>query len=83
MFITKKISYICNRKKYNIIINYKKIKAMSMKKYRCEVCGYIYDPAKGDIEGGVKPNTSWDDVAEDWLCPLCSEGKDVFVEEEE
>lgn len=56
---------------------------MSMSKYRCEICGYVYDPAKGDVDGGVKPGTSFDDLPEDWLCPLCSEGKDVFVKEEE
>lgn len=53
-----------------------------MEKYRCEICGYIYDPMKGDVDGGVQPGTAWEDVAEDWLCPLCSEGKEVFVVEE-
>lgn len=56
---------------------------MSMKKYRCEICGYVYDPAKGDVDAGVKPGTSFEDLPADWLCPLCSEGKDVFVEDDE
>lgn len=51
-----------------------------MKSYRCEVCGYIYDPAKGDPDNGVNPETAWEDVPSDWLCPLCQEDKSVFVE---
>lgn len=51
-----------------------------MKKYECTVCGYIYDPAEGDPDNGVAPGTAWEDVAEDWVCPLCGAGKDVFEE---
>lgn len=51
-----------------------------MKKYECTVCGYIYDPAEGDPDNGVAPGTTWEDVAEDWVCPLCGAGKDVFEE---
>lgn len=50
-----------------------------MKRYKCEVCGYIYDPELGDTEGGVEPGTSFEDLSDEWLCPLCSEGKSVFV----
>ncbi len=53
-----------------------------MKKYRCEVCGYVYDPEVGDVDSGVNPGTSFEDLPGDWVCPLCSEGKEVFVEEE-
>lgn len=52
-----------------------------MKNYRCEVCGYIYEPTEGDAENGVNPGTAWEDVPADWVCPLCQEGKSVFVEE--
>jgi len=47
-------------------------------KYECEVCGYIYDPATGDPDNGVAPGTQWEDVSEDWLCPLCSVDKSMF-----
>ncbi|MFA5675899.1 MAG: rubredoxin [Christensenellales bacterium] len=49
-----------------------------MTKYECTVCGYIYDPAKGDSDNGVKPGTVWEDVPEDWVCPLCGASKDMF-----
>ena len=49
-----------------------------MKKYICLVCGYIYNPAEGDPDRGVSPGTGWDDVPEDWLCPVCSVGKTEF-----
>ena len=52
-----------------------------MKKYKCEVCGYVYDPAEGDSVGGIAPGTSFEDLPEDWACPICGEGKDVFTEE--
>ena len=45
-------------------------------KYVCDVCGYVYDPAVGDPENGVAPGTPWEEVPEDWLCPLCAVGKD-------
>jgi rubredoxin len=49
-----------------------------MKKYICVVCGYIYDPAKGDEDSGIKPGTAFEDIPEDWVCPLCGVGKDDF-----
>jgi rubredoxin len=54
----------------------------NMKKYICIACGYIYDPEVGDPDNGVAPGTSWEDVPEDWLCPLCGVGKDQFEETE-
>lgn len=54
-----------------------------MKKYKCEVCGYIYDPAQGDPDNGIQPNTEFEQIPEDWVCPLCGVGKDQFVEVEE
>jgi flavin reductase (DIM6/NTAB) family NADH-FMN oxidoreductase RutF/rubredoxin len=49
-----------------------------MKKYKCTVCGYIYDPAKGDPDGGIKPGTAFEDIPDDWVCPVCGVGKDQF-----
>ena len=49
-----------------------------MKKYRCTVCDYIYDPAVGDPDSGIAPGTAWEDVPEDWVCPVCGIGKDMF-----
>ena len=64
-----------------------------MKKYICP-CGYVYDEAVGDEENGIAPGTAlgdpdngiapgtaWEDVPEDWVCPVCSLGKDAFEEE--
>lgn len=50
----------------------------NMKKYRCTICGYIYDPQKGDPENGIKPGTKFEDLPEDWVCPVCGVGKDQF-----
>ena len=52
-----------------------------MKIYRCEVCDWIYDPEVGDPENGVAPGTAFEDIPDDWVCPLCGVGKDEFVEE--
>lgn len=52
-----------------------------MKKFVCALCGYVYDPAHGDPDNGVKPGTSFEDVPADWLCPMCGAGKDEFEEE--
>ena len=52
---------------------------MTMKKYECEPCGYIYDPAVGDPDGGIAPGTAFEDIPDDWVCPICGLGKDVFV----
>ena len=50
----------------------------SMKKYICDLCGYVYDPAAGDPENGIDPGTSFDDLPDDWICPECGVGKDDF-----
>lgn len=50
-----------------------------MDKYLCEPCGYEYDPAVGDPDGGIAPGTAFEDIPEDWVCPICGLGKDVFV----
>ena len=53
-----------------------------MKKYVCDVCGYIYDEAAGDPDNGIEVGTKWEDVPEDFVCPLCGVGKDQFSETE-
>lgn len=53
-----------------------------MKKYICDVCGYIYDEAAGDPDNGIEQGTKWEDVPEDFVCPLCGVGKDQFSETE-
>ena len=49
-----------------------------MRKYRCTVCGYIYDEAAGDPDSGVAPGTSFEDIPEDWVCPVCGVTKSDF-----
>ena len=51
-------------------------------KYVCDICGYVYDPELGDPDNGVAPGTPWEEVPEDWTCPLCGVGKDQFSEQE-
>ena len=47
-------------------------------KYVCDVCGYEYDEAKGDPDNGIAPGTKWEDLGEDFVCPLCGVGKNAF-----
>lgn len=54
-----------------------------MKKYRCIVCQYIYDPQKGDPDSGIDPGTAFEDLPDDWICPVCGVGKDQFEAMEE
>ena len=49
-----------------------------MQKYECKVCGYIYDPAKGDPDSGIDPGTSFEALPDSWVCPECGVGKDQF-----
>ena len=52
-----------------------------MDKWICTICGYIYDPVEGDPDSGVEPGTAWEDVPNDWLCPLCGASKGDFEKE--
>lgn len=52
----------------------------NMKKYICETCDYIYDPAVGDPENGIEPGTAFEDLPDDWVCPDCGLGKEEFAE---
>lgn len=49
-----------------------------MTKYECDVCGWVYDPEKGDPDHGVAPGTAFEDIPDDWTCPECGVGKDSF-----
>jgi rubredoxin len=53
----------------------------SMAKYVCSVCGYVYDEAEGAPDAGIAPGTKWEDVPDDFVCPLCGVGKDMFEQE--
>lgn len=48
-----------------------------MSKYEC-VCGYVYDPANGDPDNGIAPGTSFENLPEDWVCPICGAAKENF-----
>jgi rubredoxin len=66
-------------------VNYYKItkkKESTMSKYECTICGYVYDPAVGDVENGIEPGTSFEDLPDDWVCPECGVGKEDFEEVE-
>ena len=49
-----------------------------MQRYQCKVCGYVYDPEEGDPDSGIQPGTSFDDIPEDWYCPVCGVNKTEF-----
>lgn len=51
-------------------------------KYVCNVCGYVYDEATGDPDNEIAPGTKWEDLPEDFVCPLCAVGKDQFSKAE-
>lgn len=59
-------------------ITEKKKEEVKMDKYVCTVCGYVYDPAKGDPETGIAPGTAFDALPDDWVCPICGAGKEAF-----
>lgn len=51
-----------------------------MTKWKCSVCGYVYDPVDGDPDNDIEPGSTWEDVPGDWGCPVCGVGKDSFEE---
>ncbi|VBB05474.1 rubredoxin signature [Lucifera butyrica] len=53
-----------------------------MAKYVCTVCGYVYDEGEGDLANGVEPGTRFEDVPEDWVCPVCGVNKDQFEKQD-
>ena len=54
-----------------------------MKRYRCGICGYVYDPERGDPDGGIAPGTPFEEIPDDWSCPICGASKDAFEPVEE
>jgi rubredoxin len=56
-----------------------KEKSRAMMKYKCNVCGFIYDPKDGDSMSGILPNTPFENLPEDWVCPVCQAGKEEFT----
>jgi len=59
-------------------IEEKKEVAPKVAKYKCTVCGYIYDPELGDSDGGIKPGTPFEEIPDDWVCPVCGAAKSDF-----
>lgn len=51
-------------------------------RWLCEPCGFIYDPAEGDPDGGIEPGTRFEDIPDDWMCPICGARKTDFREME-
>jgi len=50
-----------------------------MHKYKCEICDYVYDPSIGDPEQGIEAGTAFENLPDNWVCPLCGAGVDEFV----
>jgi rubredoxin len=53
-----------------------------MEKYVCTICGYVYDPEQGDPDNGIDPGTAFENLPDDWECPVCGAAKDDFEKEE-
>lgn len=70
---------VINKRKDNISTNPQKTITI-MKKYVCDVCGWEYDPEVGVPEAGIEPGTPFEELPDDFECPLCSVGKDQFSE---
>jgi rubredoxin len=56
-----------------------KLYLLNMEKYKCVICGYMYDPEEGDPSGGIESGTSFNDLPSDYMCPICGAGKDEFL----
>lgn len=68
--------------KCRILIGKKEeMKEISIMKYQCDVCGYVYDEAVGEQENGIAPGTTWEDLPGDYICPVCQMGKEFFKPE--
>ena len=53
-----------------------------MDRFECTVCGYIYDPEKGDPDNGVTQGTAFEELPDTWVCPICGVSKDLFKKAE-
>lgn len=63
-----------------LVTRYKKEDGV-MDRYVCQVCGYVYDPANGDPDNGIEPGTAFEDLPDDWTCPVCGASRDEFEKE--
>lgn len=54
---------------------------LTLDKYVCDACGWLYDPQRGDSEGGIPGGTPFEDLPDDWVCPICGVGKEMFTKE--
>ncbi len=52
---------------------------MVIKRWRCEVCGFVYDPDEGDQRGNIEPGVAFENLPDDWICPGCGASKELFV----
>ena len=77
LFAYQKILLSLHQKQKQTTIKTKK----SMKNYICMPCGWTYDPAVGDVDNGIAPGTAFDELPEDWTCPVCGAPKQLFEEE--
>ena len=65
-------------RRYDILVIPTGKEMIEMDKYFCNPCGYTYDPAKGDPEHGIAPGTAFEDIPDDWVCPICGVAKSMF-----
>ena len=65
------------------MLNFNNLIFVTMKKYVCDICGYVYDPAVGDPDSGIAAGTAFEDIPDDWMCPMCGVGKEDFSPVEE
>ena len=59
-----------------------KNREVRMDRYVCNICGYVYDPIEGDPDNDIVPGTAFDDLPDNWECPVCGASKDDFSKEE-
>ncbi len=58
-------------------------RSVTMDKWQCTVCGYVYDPEEGDPVNGIDPGTAHEDLPDDWVCPSCGASKGQFQKQDE
>ena len=52
---------------------------ITLSKYKCTICGHVYDPQFGDPDSGIAPGTAFEDIPDDWVCPICGVGKGDYT----
>lgn len=76
------VKYLLENKTTSIVGYLKILRRKVMDKYVCNICGYIYDPEVGDPDSGIAAGTKFEDIPEDWVCPVCGVGKGDFSKAE-